>query len=435
MSTFFERLKHSWNAFRRRDRPIYPPSGDASWTRPDRVRLKSGSERTIITAIYNKIAMDVASHKIEHVIVDENGRYLNRVNDNLNECLTLDANVDMTARAFFQDVVMSMFDEGCVAIVPTRATLDPRQSASYDIQTMRTGKILNWYPHDVQVEVYNEDNGRKETLLYRKQDVAIIENPFYAVMNQPNSILQRLVRKLALLDQIDEQAGAGKLDLIIQLPYMIKSDARKAQAEARRKAIEEQLAETKYGIAYTDGTERITQLNRPIENNLMKQIEYLMDTLYSQLGITPEILNGTADEKVMLNYNTRTIEPILSAIVDEMKRKFLSKTARTQGHSIIFSSEPFKLVPISSIADLADKLTRNEILSPNEIRSIIGFKPNANPQSDELRNRNINQNGTQLLGPVDENQYYDEEGYPVPDNTAEMNPVNPNDTGQYPNSA
>lgn len=435
MPTFFERLKHSWNAFRGRDRPIYPPPGDASWTRPDRARLKSGSERTIITAIYNKIAMDVASHKIEHVIVDENGRYLNRVDDNLNECLTLDANVDMTARAFFQDVVMSMFDEGCVAIVPTRATLDPRQSASYDIQTMRTGKILNWYPHDVQVEVYNEDNGRKETLLYRKQDVAIIENPFYAVMNQPNSILQRLVRKLALLDQIDEQAGAGKLDLIIQLPYMIKSDARKAQAEARRKAIEEQLAETKYGIAYTDGTERITQLNRPIENNLMKQIEYLMDTLYSQLGITPEILNGTADEKVMLNYNTRTIEPILSAIVDEMKRKFLSKTARTQGHSIIFSSEPFKLVPISSIADLADKLTRNEILSPNEIRSIIGFKPNANPQSDELRNRNINQNGTQLLGPVDENQYYDEEGYLVPDNTAEMNPANPNDTGQYPNSA
>lgn len=435
MPNFFERLKHSWNAFRGRDRPTYLPSGDASWIRPDRTRLKTGSERTIITAIYNRIALDVSSHKIEHVIVDENGRYLKNVPDHLNECLTLDSNVDMTARAFFQDVVMSMFDEGCVAIVPTRATLDPRQSTSYDIQSMRTGKILNWYPHDVQVEVYNEDTGRKEPLIYRKQDVAIIENPFYAVMNQPNSILQRLVRKLSLLDQIDEQAGAGKLDLIIQLPYMIKSDARKAQAEARRKAIEEQLAETKYGIAYTDGTEHITQLNRPLENNLMAQIEYLVNTLYSQLGITPEILNGTADEKTMLNYNTRTIEPILAAITDEMKRKFLSKTARTQGHSIMFNNEPFKLVPISNIADIADRLTRNEILSPNEVRSIIGFKPNDNPQSDELRNRNINQNGTQMIGPFDENQYYDEEGYETPDNIAEVSPDNPNNTGQYANSA
>lgn len=392
MANFIERLKHSWNAFRGRDRPITTYSyGEPSWTRPDRVRLKVGSERTIITAIYNRIAMDVASHKIEHVKIDKNGRYISDVQSNLNNCLTVEANVDQTSRAFIQDVVLSMFDEGCIAIVPTEATLDPEETVSADIKSMRTAKILQWYPYAIQVEVYDEGTGHKVQRIYKKSAVSIIENPFYAIMNQPNSILQRLIRKLALLDQIDEQAGAGKLDLIIQLPYVVKGDTKRAQAEARRKDIEHQLAETKYGIAYTDGTERITQLNRPLENNLMSQIEYLMNTLYSQLGITPEILNGTVDEKTMLNYNTRTIEPILSAITDEMKRKFISKTARSQGQTIIFSSDPFRLVPISSIADIADKFTRNEILSPNEVRSIVGFKPNEDPRSDELRNRNINQ--------------------------------------------
>ena len=434
MPNFFQRLMHGWNAFRGRDRPIDKPIGEGSWYRPDRVRLKSGSERTIITAIYNRIALDVASHKIEHVIVDENGRYIQNVADHLNDCLTIEANIDQTSRAFFQDVVMSMFDEGCIAIVPTNATLDPRQSASYDIQSMRTAKIINWYPRDVQVEVYNDETGKKETLLYRKQDVAIVENPFYSVMNQPNSILQRLVRKLSLLDQIDEQAGAGKLDLIIQLPYIIKTEARKAQAEARRKDIEQQLSETKYGIAYTDGTERITQLNRPLENNLLAQVKYLIETLYSQLGITPEILNGTADEKAMLNYNTRTVEPILAAIVDEMKRKFLSKTARTQGHSIMFSNDPFRLVPISNIADIADRFTRNEILSPNEVRGIIGFKPNDDPQSDELRNRNINQNGAQFLGEYD-GQNYEEEPYDDSDTEANPETVDRSEEDRCPNSA
>jgi len=397
MPNFIERLKHSWNAFRGRDRPV--PSynyGDPSWTRPDRVRLRAGSERTIITAIYNRIAMDVASHKIEHVKVDKNGRYIEEVQSNLNNCLTVEANIDQTSRAFIQDVVLSLFDEGCIAIVPTDATLDPEETVSADIKSMRTAKILQWYPQMVQVEVYNELSGKKVQRMYKKSAVAIIENPFYAIMNQPNSILQRLIRKLALLDQIDEQAGAGKLDLIIQLPYVVKSDTRKAQAELRRKEIEHQLAETKYGIAYTDGTEHITQLNRPLENNLMAQIEYLTGVVYSQLGITPEILNSTADEKTMLNYNTRTIEPILSAITDEMKRKFISKTARSQGQTIMFTSDPFRLVPISNIAEIADKFTRNEIMTPNEVRSIVGFKPNDDPQADELRNRNINQNGSQV---------------------------------------
>lgn len=429
MPNFLDRLKRSWNAFRGRDRPndLYN-SGQSSWYRPDRVHLKRGNERTIITAIYNRIAMDVAAHKIEHVILDANERYLKNVKDSLNDCLTVEANIDQTSRAFYQDVVLSMFDEGQVAIVPT--DVNPQM----DIKALRTAKIIEWYPKDVTVEVYNDDTGRKEQLRYPKSTVAIIDNPFYTVMNESNSILQRLVRKLAILDQIDEQAGAGKLDLIIQLPYIIKSDARKAQAEARRKDIEHQLSETKYGIAYTDGTERITQLNRPVENNLMSQIEYLMNTLYSQLGITPEILNGTADEKTMLNYNTRTIEPILSAITDEMKRKFLTKTARTQGHSIMFSNDPFRLVPISNIADIADKFTRNEILSPNEVRGIIGFKPNDNPQSDELRNRNINQNGNQQLALYDPNQqeYAEEQPYDYSDNEAnvDMEDQGYDDTGQ-----
>lgn len=397
MPTIFERLQHSWNAFRGRDRPIqYSDLGLSSYRRPDRTYLRVSNERSIITAIYNRIAMDVAANKIEHVKLDGNARYVETVKDGLNNCLTLEANLDQTSRAFIQDAVLSMFDEGCIAIVPIDTSIDPNKSASFDIQSMRVGKITQWYPEHVRVQVYNEKRGIKEELTVPKRMVSIIENPFYAVMNEANSTLQRLIRKLNILDAIDEQSGAGKLDLIIQLPYVIKSTARQEQAEARRKQIETQLAGSKYGIAYTDGTERITQLNRPVENNLMSQIEYLMNTLYSQLGITPEILNGTADEKTMLNYNNRTIEPILAALVDEMKRKFLTKTARTQGHSIIFSSEPFKLVPINNIAEIADKFTRNEILSPNEIRSIIGFKPVADQQADELRNRNLNQNAEEV---------------------------------------
>ncbi len=397
MPTIFERLQHSWNAFRGRDRPIqYSDLGLSSYRRPDRTYLRVSNERSIITAIYNRIAMDVAANKIEHVKLDDNARYVETVKDGLNNCLTLEANLDQTSRAFIQDAVLSMFDEGCIAIVPIDTSIDPNKSASFDIQSMRVGKITQWYPEHVRVQVYNEKRGVKEELTVPKRMVSIIENPFYAVMNEANSTLQRLIRKLNILDAIDEQSGAGKLDLIIQLPYVIKSTARQEQAEARRKQIETQLAGSKYGIAYTDGTERITQLNRPVENNLMNQIEYLMNTLYSQLGITPEILNGTADEKTMLNYNNRTIEPILSALVDEMKRKFLTKTARTQGHSIVFSSEPFKLVPINNIAEIADRFTRNEILSPNEIRQIIGFKPVADQQADELRNRNLNKTADEI---------------------------------------
>lgn len=393
MPTFFQRLQHSWNAFRGRDRPIHSGSLiSGSYYHPDQVRLRSGNERSLVTAIYNRIAMDVAANKIEHVRVDQNGRYVDTIQDGLNGCLTLEANLDQTARSFFQSAVLAMFDEGCVALVPVDTDLNPLISASYDIKSMRVGKITQWMPETVRVQIYNDHSGKKEEMELPKRIVAIVQNPFYVVMNEPNSTLQRLIRKLSLLDAIDEQSSAGKLDLIIQLPYVIKSPMRREQAEQRRKDIEMQLSGTKYGIAYTDGTERITQLNRPLENNLMGQIEYLMNTLYSQLGITPEILNGTADEKTMLNYNTRTIEPILSAFVDEMKRKFLTKTARTQGHSILFSSEPFKLVPINNIADIADRFTRNEILSPNEIRGIIGFKPVADQQADELRNRNLNQN-------------------------------------------
>lgn len=401
MPTIFQRLQHSWNAFRGRDRPLYQNFGPSSYNRPDQTRLRVGNERSIITAIYNRIAMDVAANKIEHVKVDENGRYSSTVNDGLNSCLTLEANLDQTSRAFLQDAVLSMFDDGHVVLVPTDTSLDPKVSTSFDILSMRTGKVVQWYPENVCVQVYNQATGQKEELIFPKRMVAIIQNPFYVVMNESNSTLQRLIRKLNILDAIDEQSGAGKLDLIIQLPYVIKSPTRQQQAEKRRKDIEMQLSGSKYGIAYTDGTERITQLNRPVENNLMNQIEYLMNTLYSQLGITPEILNGTADEKTMLNYQTRTIEPILSAIVDEMKRKFLTKTARTQGHSIMFSSDPFKLVPINNIADIADKFTRNEILSPNELRGIIGFKPVADAQADELRNRNLNQNSDAgILPPV-----------------------------------
>lgn len=427
MPTIFERLQHSWNAFRGRDRPSYQSTGPTSYQRPDQVHLRVGNERSLVTAIYNRIAMDVSANKIEHVKVDQNGRYVETVNDGLNNCLTLEANIDQTSRAFFHDAVLSMFDNGSVALVPIDTDIDPKTSSSYEIGTMRVGRITQWMPQHVMVEVYNDRTGRKEELLYPKKICAIIQNPFYVVMNEPNSTLQRLIRKLNILDAIDEQSGSGKLDLIIQLPYVVRSPTRKAQAEERRKDIEMQLAGSKYGIAYTESTEHITQLNRPVENNLMGQIEYLMTTLYSQLGITPEILNGTASEEAMLNYNTRTVEPILSAIVDEMKRKFLTKTARTQGHSIMFSSDPFKLVPISKIADIAENFVANEILSPNELRSIVGFKPVADEQADQLRNRRLNQNSEEAIMPpaMATNQNGSEE--PImdeptgnPDNIADM---------------
>lgn len=385
------RLKHAWNAFLNRDPTnSYFNKGHSSGTRPDRIRLTRGFERSIITAALNRIAIDVAAISIQHVRLDQNGRFLDTIPSGLNECLTLDANIDQTGRAFIQDVAMSLFDEGCVAIVPTDTTINPVVSGGYDIQSLRTGKILEWFPSDVRVRVYNERKGLKEELPLPKNMTAIIENPLYAVMNEHNSTLQRLIRKLNLLDAIDEQSGSGKLDLIIQLPYTIKTQARRDQAESRRNDIETQLTGSKYGIAYTDGTERITQLNRPVENNLMAQITYLTSMLYSQLGLTENVINGTADEKEMLNYYNRTIEPVLSAITDEMKRKFLTKTARSQLQSIVFFRDAFKLVPVSEIADIADKFTRNEIFSSNEVRAVVGYKPSNDPKADELRNKNLN---------------------------------------------
>ena len=368
----------------------YKNSETSYYYRPDRPRFTRGNEKSIVTSVYNRIAMDVSSLILQHVQLDKNGRFSSVVDSGLNRCLTLEANMDQTGRAFIQDVVMSMFDEGCVAIVPVDTELDPYQTDSYDILSMRTGKIIQWYPAQVKVNLYNEQTGKKEDVIVDKKTIAIIENPLFAIINEPNSTMQRLIRKLNLLDSIDEQSGSGKLDLIIQLPYVIKTDARRKQAEERRKDIEMQLAGSKYGIAYTDGTEHITQLNRPAENNLMKQIEYLTSMLYSQLGITKEIMNGTADEKAMLNYNNRTIEPIVSAIVDEMKRKFLTKTARTQGKSIVFFRDPFRLVPVNELADIADKFTRNEILTSNEVRQIVGMKPSKDPEADVLRNKNLN---------------------------------------------
>lgn len=385
------RFKKAWNIFLNRDPSAYYRGEGVSFTyRPDRVRFSRGNERSIVTSVYNRIAMDVASVDIKHCRLDENGRYIEDVNSGLNNCLTLEANIDQNSRAFIQDVVMSMFDEGAVAIVPVDLTSDPALSNSYDILSMRTGKILEWYPNQVKVRVYNDRTGDKQDVLLPKRSVAIIENPLYAVINEPNSTMQRLIRKLNLLDAIDEQSGSGKLDLIIQLPYVIKSEARKQQADKRRKEIEDQL-KGPYGIAYTDGTERITQLNRPIENNLMKQIEYLTNMLYSQIGMTPSVLDGTANEQTMLNYNNRTIEPIISAITMGMKRNFLSKTARTQGQTIMAFKDPFKLVPVNNIAEIADKLTRNEILTSNEVRQIIGFKPSSDPKADQLINSNIAQ--------------------------------------------
>lgn len=381
------RFKHAWNAFLNRNPAVNYYGGNSY--RPDRRRFGRGVDRSIVTSVYNRIALDSASVKIRHVRLDENERFLDEMNSGLNDCLSLEANIDQSGRAFIQDVVMSMLDEGCVALVPIDTDDEPTETGSYDILTIRTGKILDWFPEHVRVNVYNDRTGEREDLVMPKREVAIIENPFYAVMNESNSTLQRLVRKLNLLDAVDEQSSSGKLDLIIQLPYVIKSEARRKQAEQRRKDIEDQLSGSKYGIAYTDGTERVVQLNRPVENNLMSQIEYLTSMLFGQLGITQGILDGSADDKTMLNYYSRTIEPIISAITDELKRKFLTKTARTQRQSIEFFRDPFKLVPVNDIAEIADKFTRNEIMTSNELRQIVGMKPSKDPKADELRNSNL----------------------------------------------
>ena len=396
--TIGSRLKKAWNAFRDQDETYYNVYNDrytsysnGSSYRPDRTRLSTRNERSIVTSIFNRIALDVASIDIYHCRLDDNDRYKENIDSTLNNCLTLESNIDQTSRAFMQDVVLSMFDEGSVAIVPVDTIKDPMKTDSYEILTLRTGRIVTWYPKHVRVELYDDNTGIKREITLPKSRVGIIENPLYAVMNEPNSTLQRLIRKLALLDSIDEQSGSGKLDLIIQLPYIVKSEARRQQAEQRRKDIERQLKGSKYGIAYTDGTEKITQLNRPLENNLMKQIEYLTSMLYGQLGITQGVMDGTADEKTMTNYYSRTIEPIISSIVDEIKRKFLTKTARSQKQSIVFFRDPFKLVPVSDLAEISDKFTRNEILSSNEIRQVVGRKPSDDPKADQLINSNISQ--------------------------------------------
>ena len=388
--TLGSRLKHAWNAFMNRAPTVNHYYGGNSY-RPGSRRYGRGADRSIITSIYNRIAMDAAAIKIRHVRLDENERFVDEIDSGLNQCLAMEANVDQSGRAFIQDAVLSMLDEGCVALAPIDTDDEPVITGAYDILTMRTGRILDWFPQYVRMNIYNDRTGEREDLIMPKREVAIIENPFYAVMNEPNSTLQRLIRKLNLLDTVDEQSSSGKLDLIIQLPYVIKSEARRKQAEQRRKDIEDQLSGSKYGIAYTDGTERVVQLNRPVENNLMSQIEYLTSMLFSQLGITQSILDGTADDKTMLNYYSRTIEPIVAAIADETKRKFLTKTARSQGQSIEFFRDPFKLVPVNDIAEIADKFTRNEIMTSNELRQIVGMKPSKDPKADELRNSNLSE--------------------------------------------
>ena len=408
------RLKHAFNAFMNRDPTYYRNIGSGYSIRPDRPRLSRGNERSIVTSIFNRIAIDVSNIDIKHCRLDNNGRFIEEIDSGLNNCLSLEANIDQTGRAFIQDTVMSMLDEGCVAIVPVDTTLNPKITNSYDILSMRTGKIIEWYPAHVKVRVYNDKTGEKEDIILPKKQVGIIENPLYAVVNEPNSNMQRLIRKLSLLDVTDEQTASGKLDLIIQLPYAVKSDLRKRQADDRVKAIEDQLATNKYGIAYIDGTEKVTQLNRSVENNLLKQIEYLTGMAFSQIGITQSILDGSADEKTMLNYYNRTIDPIISVIVDEMKRKFLTKTARSQQQSILYFRDPFKLVPVNDIAEIADKFTRNEIMTSNEIRQIVGMKPSDDPKADELRNSNISQSKEEdpmMNDPYgDETEDYDEGG-------------------------
>ena len=402
------RLSHAWNAFIGNDYYNYSGSkyrdlGYSSTIQPYRTYFTKGNDRSIVTAIYTRIAIDCMSIDLKHIRLDENGRYVEEIKSKLNNCLTVEANKDQTARNFIKDIVVSMFDEGVVAVVPIDTTFNPSISSSYDIETMRTGKITQWYPDHVRVEVYNDRTGLKEELVFAKKDIAIIENPLYEVTNAPNSTLQRLILKLNILDAIDKQSGSGKLDLIIQLPYVIKSDARKEQAEKRRADIESQLANSKFGIAYTDGTEKITQLNRSVENNLMTQIQYLTSMLYSQLGITASILDGTADEKTMLNYMNRTIKPIIRAITEEMNRKFLTKTGRTQGQRIMYFNNPFELIPVTNLADIADKFTRNEIMSPNEIRQIVGLKPVQDSKADELRNRNLNEQTNAEVANTQEN--------------------------------
>lgn len=403
------RLKHAWNAFLNRDPPGSRYYGGGYSYRPDRMRFSRGNERTIINAIYNRIALDAASITINHVKLDENNRFDSIIDSGLNYCLNIEANADQTGRGLIQDIVMTFLEEGVAAVVPEKTNFDPRYSNSYEIYSMRVGVPVEWYPNHVRVRLFNELTGQKEEITFPKKMVALIENPFYAVMNAPNSTMQQLVRKLALLDVVDEQAGSGKLDMIIQLPYVIKSQARKEQAEQRRSDIEQQLSGSKYGIAYTDGTERIVQLNRSLENNILKSIEYLTNMVYSQLGVTQEILNGTADEKTMNNYMNRIIEPVVSAIADEFKRKFLTKTARTQGQSIMFFRDPFRLAPVSMISEMADKFTRNEIMTPNEFRQVIGMKPSKDPKSDQLANRNIASanEGMPMQG---EETYADEQG-------------------------
>ena len=408
------RLKHAFNAFMNRDPTYYRNIGSGYSIRPDRPRLSRGNERSIVTSIFNRIAIDVSNIDIKHCRLDNNGRFIEEIDSGLNNCLGLEANIDQTGRAFIQDTVMSMLDEGCVAIVPVDTTLNPKITNSYDILSMRTGKIIEWYPAHVKVRVYNDKTGEKEDIILPKKQVGIIENPLYAVVNEPNSNMQRLIRKLSLLDVTDEQTASGKLDLIIQLRYAVKSDLRKRQADDRVKAIEDKLATNKYGIAYIDGTEKVTQLNRSVENNLLKQIEYLTGMAFSQIGITQSILDGTADEKTMHNYYNRTIDPIISVIVDEMKRKFLTKTARSQQQSILYFRDPFKLVPVNDIAEIADKFTRNEIMTSNEIRQIVGMKPSDDPKADELRNSNISQSKEKdpmMDDPYgDETEDYDEGG-------------------------
>lgn len=404
------RLAHAWNAFTSRDPTQYIITGPGYSSRPDRPRLSRGNEKSIATSIFNRIALDVSSVNIKHCRLDKNGRYVEDIDSGLNNCLNLEANKDQTGRAFIQDVVLSMLDEGCVALVPVETTIDPKSSNSYQIDSMRTGKITEWYPDMVRVRLYNDRTGEKEEILLPKNQVAIIENPLYAVVNEYNSTMQRLIRKLSLLDVTDEQTASGKLDLIIQLPYVIKTEARREQVERRRKDIINQLAGSQYGIAYTDGTEKITQLNRSLENNLLKQVEYLTNMVYSQLGITQSVLDGTADEKTMLNYMNRTVEPIISAIVDELKRKFLTKTARSQLQSIVYFRDPFRLVPVNDIAEIADKFTRNEIMTSNEIRQIVGMQPSKDPKADKLVNSNISQAKQDMSQTSSATEAYEEGG-------------------------
>lgn len=405
------RLAHAWNAFTSRDPTQYIITGPGYSSRPDRPRLSRGNEKSIATSIFNRIALDVSSVNIKHCRLDKNGRYVEDIDSGLNNCLNLEANKDQTGRAFIQDVVLSMLDEGCVALVPVETTIDPKSSNSYQIDSMRTGKITEWYPDMVRVRLYNDRTGEKEEILFPKNQVAIIENPLYAVVNEYNSTMQRLIRKLSLLDVTDEQTASGKLDLIIQLPYVIKTETRREQAERRRKDIIDQLAGSQYGIAYTDGAEKITQLNRSLENNLLKQVEYLTNMVYSQLGITQSVLDGTADEKTMLNYMNRTVEPIISAIVDELKRKFLTKTARSQLQSIVYFRDPFRLVPVNDIAEIADKFTRNEIMTSNEIRQIVGMQPSKDPKADKLVNSNISQAKQDMSQTSSATEAYEEGGY------------------------